>query len=245
MPWRRSRSTGFFLALFLCVLLHEFGHILMARRFGIRTPDVILLPIGGRGPAGADSGGAQAGAPDRAGGAGRHPGDRTRALGGAPLAGDPAAGPGPHRDRGAEPAGKRCSRSTSCCCFNLIPAFPMDGGRVLRALLAVRLGIVRATRHRREHRARGSPWWPGSTASSPGADPDPDRGVRLLRSGAGSGDGGDPRRGPGHHRRPDDDHPVRDHPGLRHPPAGGGPAARRGAAGVSGGGQQRGAWRGC
>src|SRR6185436_12722722 len=35
------------LALFLCVLLHEFGHILMARRFGVRTPEVILLPIGG------------------------------------------------------------------------------------------------------------------------------------------------------------------------------------------------------
>src|SRR5690242_11286294 len=35
------------LALFACILLHEFGHILMARRFGVRTPGVILLPIGG------------------------------------------------------------------------------------------------------------------------------------------------------------------------------------------------------
>src|SRR5688500_16704569 len=35
------------LAVFACILLHEFGHIFMARRFGVRTPDVILLPIGG------------------------------------------------------------------------------------------------------------------------------------------------------------------------------------------------------
>src|ERR1700758_1830922 len=37
----------FMLLLFLCVLLHEFGHIFTARAFGVETPDVILLPIGG------------------------------------------------------------------------------------------------------------------------------------------------------------------------------------------------------
>ena len=37
----------FILCLFLCVLLHEFGHIFAARAFGVHTPDVILLPIGG------------------------------------------------------------------------------------------------------------------------------------------------------------------------------------------------------
>ena len=37
----------FMVLLFLCVLLHEFGHIFTARAFGVTTPDVILLPIGG------------------------------------------------------------------------------------------------------------------------------------------------------------------------------------------------------
>src|SRR5580693_10367783 len=37
----------FMVLLFLCVLLHEFGHIFTARAFGVSTPDVILLPIGG------------------------------------------------------------------------------------------------------------------------------------------------------------------------------------------------------
>lgn len=41
-------SSGlFFVLLFGSVLLHEFGHIFTARRFGVRTPDVLLLPIGG------------------------------------------------------------------------------------------------------------------------------------------------------------------------------------------------------
>src|SRR5258707_12141647 len=40
-------SLLFMVLLFLCVLAHEFGHILTARAFGVLTPDVIRLPIGG------------------------------------------------------------------------------------------------------------------------------------------------------------------------------------------------------
>jgi Zn-dependent protease/predicted transcriptional regulator len=132
------------LALFACVVLHEFGHILMAKRFGVRTPDVILLPIGGVARLQ------------------RIPDEPKQELLIA-LAGPAvtlaivvvlyvlltASGSSPQL-WGLRPDGPFLETlmqvNLYLLLFNLFPAFPMDGGRVLRALLASRLGIVAGTR---------------------------------------------------------------------------------------------------
>lgn len=131
--------------LFACVLLHEFGHVFAARRYGVQTPDITLLPIGGvarleRIP--------------------EKPSEElVVALAGPAVNVVIAAllflilGGLPSMEDGMQPENAGVGLlerlawvNITLVVFNLIPAFPMDGGRVLRALLASRLGYTRGTR---------------------------------------------------------------------------------------------------
>src|SRR6185312_5609684 len=136
-------STLFIVLLFACVVLHEFGHIAAARRYGIKTPEVTLLPIGGvaslqRLP----SEPAQELVVALAGPA------VNLVIGLALIAALGSAHFG-DLERIDDPKlsllGRLAIANVFLVVFNLIPAFPMDGGRVLHALLAMRVGAARAT----------------------------------------------------------------------------------------------------
>ena len=133
------------LLLFSCVLLHEFGHALMARRFGIATREIVLLPIGGVA--------------------------RLERMPDKPVQEILVALAGPavnvmlatifgailfsahvrpetilERASGEGTLEFLLFANVFMLGFNLIPAFPMDGGRVLRGTLAAFLPFTRATR---------------------------------------------------------------------------------------------------
>jgi Zn-dependent protease len=140
--WDAAVAGVVFIALlFLCVLLHEFGHIFAARRYGVQTPDVILLPIGGvarleRIPEEP----AQELVVALAGPAVNLviAGVLYLAFGGlVPREGLEVDNPG------VDLVARLLWANLFLAIFNLIPAFPMDGGRVLRAFLAHRLGYAR------------------------------------------------------------------------------------------------------
>ncbi|HEY5704479.1 MAG TPA: site-2 protease family protein [Terrimicrobiaceae bacterium] len=134
----------FTLLIFVCVLLHEFGHAFAAKTFGIRTPDITLLPIGGVA--------------------------RLERMPTNPWQEFVIAIAGPavnvviavflflliggvlpfHEFLLIDtPSGslvvKLLSVNVLLVAFNLIPAFPMDGGRILRALLATQMRYAAAT----------------------------------------------------------------------------------------------------
>jgi Zn-dependent protease/predicted transcriptional regulator len=140
-PGRAVASVVLLLLIFTCVVLHELGHALAARRYGIRTRDIVLLPIGGiarleRMP--------------------ERPGQEVVVAIAGPLV-NVAIGtviaallyalqqPLALQGVGGGLLQSLLAINVLMVLFNLIPAFPMDGGRVLRALLAMRLPYLRAT----------------------------------------------------------------------------------------------------
>jgi Zn-dependent protease/CBS domain-containing protein len=138
------QGTIFIALIFLCVLLHELGHVFAARRYGVKTRDVTLWPFGGIA--------SMERMPDK-------PSEELIVALAGPAVNVVIAAAlllwlGPRLNPEAltqienpavSMAAKIAGANIILVLFNMIPAFPMDGGRVLRALLAMRMGNARAT----------------------------------------------------------------------------------------------------
>lgn len=144
--WREGLFTGLLVAaVFACVLAHEFGHALAAASFGIPTHDITLLPIGGLA---------------RLARIPQKPSQELVIALAGPLVNVLIAGmlilvlpllelPWLNETRWAIVSGglieNIIAANVVLVLFNLLPAFPMDGGRVLRSLIAMRTSHLRAT----------------------------------------------------------------------------------------------------
>ncbi|MFG0242412.1 MAG: site-2 protease family protein [Phycisphaerales bacterium JB054] len=138
-------ALAFIGGVFTCVVLHEFGHALTARAYGIRTRHITILPIGG--VAALERMPTKPGQELLVAVAGPAVNVVIAAvlIAGVFLVGDLQTPPNPFtQDAGF--FGMLALVNIALVLFNMLPAFPMDGGRVLRALLAFRLEYARATR---------------------------------------------------------------------------------------------------
>lgn len=152
IAWQRTgtllgvaNGMALVILLFSCVLLHEFGHALAARRFGIPTRYITLLPIGGVALLEAIPENPWHEVVIALAGPAVNVCIAGLLFAGLLTAGDLGAETGAMFGQGGILA-TLIMANLVLAAFNLLPAFPMDGGRVLRALLALRLGRLRATR---------------------------------------------------------------------------------------------------
>lgn len=145
--WQSIGFMGSIVMLFLFVVLHEYGHALMAKRLGINTQDIILSPIGGVA---------------RLSTMPESPIKELKIAFAGPFVNlvigsvfglgmylyDGTFMPTVQQFKFDDPLELvRCVVGINIMlfCFNLIPAFPMDGGRILRAFLATKMSHFKAT----------------------------------------------------------------------------------------------------
>ncbi|NIM19214.1 MAG: CBS domain-containing protein [Candidatus Latescibacteria bacterium] len=136
------RAVLLVLTIFACVVLHEFGHSLQVQRYGITVRDIVLLPIGGM--ARAES------IPEK-------PRQEIIVAISGPLVNFALASiflmmlffKDAPVDLENDFVANLFAINIVLGTFNLIPAYPMDGGRILRGILASRMPYLRATRYAR------------------------------------------------------------------------------------------------